>query len=173
MTTTRWLLDRNHAISFNSGVTDLLREHVSNAKQLLEGSDEKLVSTTNCCRYDVSLNTAVNSFTIRFGSSHKFAKPLLETNFTNISFNASAHLSENGFVETRVSSQDSSEFVDSNIIQFQGVMSAEYLNTKHNHMESFIEPYPCFGQATYNIVIEDQSLHPQLSEGTVIVKSIL
>jgi hypothetical protein len=169
-TNTRWLLDKNHATLFTSGVTDLLAEHVSRVTK--ESMEEKDKAPTNNCQYDLSLTTVVNSASIKFGSSHDFAKPLLETNLTNMSLNTSALLSGDGsFVETRESNDDHSESGGTNVIQFQGVMSAMYLNTKHSHMECFVEPCPCFGRATYQVLQRDPSLNPQISKGMVIASA--
>ncbi len=167
MVNTRWLLDRDHRTIFSSGVTDLLKEHI--LREMRESMEDRMASPTANCQYDLSVTVAVNSASARFGSSHNFARPLLETNLTNMSCNASALLSGDGsFVETRVSNVHHSESSGTNMIQFQGVMSAMYLNTKHSHMERFIESYPCFGQATYRAMQGDPSLHTQASKGTMI-----
>ncbi len=172
MTNTRWLLDGNHRAIFSSGVTDLLKEHIS--REMRESMEEEkhgigMASPTVNCQYDLSVTVVANSASARFGSSHNFARPLLETNLTNMSCNASALLSGDGsFVETQVSNVHHSESSGTNVIQFQGVMSAMYLNTKHSNMECFIEPYPCFGQATYHAMQGDPSLHTQASKGTMI-----
>jgi len=165
MTNTRWLLDTNHAIIIRSGITDLLKDHVSRVtKESMEGKEATVADPTRNCQYGLSLTVAVNSASARFGSSHNFARPLLETNLTNMSLNTYALLSGDGrFVETRESNDNHSEFSGTNIIQFQGVVSAMYLNTKHSHMECFIEPYPCFGQATYQTLQGDPSMHGQSS----------
>ena len=170
MTNTRWLLDTNHAIIIRSGITDLLKDHVSRVtKESMEGKEATVADPTRNCQYGLSLTVAVNRASARFGSSHNFARPLLETNLTNMSLNTYALLSGDGrFVETRESNDNHSEFSGTNIIQFQGVVSAMYLNTKHSHMECFIEPYPCFGQATYQTLQGDPSMHGQSSTGTVI-----
>jgi hypothetical protein len=175
MTNTRWLLDTNHAIIFRSGITDLLKEHVSRVtKESMEGKEDTLADPTRNCQYGLSLTVAVNSASARFGSSHNFARPLLETNLSNMSLNTYALLSGDGrFVETREPNDNHSESSGTNIIQFQGVVSAMYLNTKHSHMECFIEPFPCFGQATYQALQGDPSMHPQISKGTVMRLSIL
>lgn len=134
----------------------------------MEEKEDSMASPTGNYQYDLSVTVIANSASARFGSSHDFAKPLLETNLINMSFNASALLSEDGsFVETRESSVNHSESSGTNMIQFQGVMSAMYLNMKHSHMECFIEPYPCFGQATYHAMQGDPSLHTQASKGTM------
>ncbi len=161
ITNTRWLLDRNHTTNFSSGVTDLLKEHISRE---IKESEDRMASPTDNCQYDLSVTVVVNSASARFGSSHNFARPLLEINLTNMSFNISALLSGDGsFVVTRESNDNHSESSSTNMIQFQGVMSAMYLNTKHSHMECFIEPYPCFGQATYHAMQGGPS-----SKGTMI-----
>lgn len=171
-TNTRWLLDKNSATLFTSGVAVLLAEHVSRvAKESMEEGGNKVASTNNC-QYHVSLTVVLNSATLKFGSSHDFAQPLLEMNLTNMSLNTSARLLEDGsFLETRESNDDQSVYRGVNVIQFEGVMSAMYLHTKHNHMECFIEPYPLFGRATYQVLQRDPSLNPQKSKGTMIVAS--
>lgn len=168
MTNTRWLLDVNHRSIFSSGVTDLLKEHISREmKESMEEKADRMASPTDNCQYDLSVTVVVNSASARFGSSHNFARPLLETNLANMSFNTSALLSGDGsFVETRELNDNHSESSNTNMIQFQGVISAMYLNTKHSHMECFIEPYPCFGQATYHAMQGDPS---QASKGMMIM----
>lgn len=167
MTSTRWLLDGNHTTGFRSGVADLLNEHISREmKESIEEKEDTMAALNGNCQYDLSVTVAVNCASAGFGSSHNFARPLLETNLTNVSLNMSTLMSGGGRVaETRESSESYSESNGTNMIQFQGVMSAMYLNTKHSHMECFIEPYPCFGQATYQVLQGDQSFDP--TKGTM------
>ena len=163
-TSTRWLLDVNHKCKFRSGVTDLLKERIS--RETKESIQDSVAALSDNCRYDLSIAVVVNCASAGFGSSHEFARPLLETNLTNMSLNMTTLISGDGrFVETR-SSDKYAESNGTNIIQFQGVMSAMYQNTKHSHMECFIEPYPCFGQATYQILQGDQLFDP--TKGTMI-----
>ena len=168
-TNTRWLLDNNTYTLYRSGVIDLLVDHVSRmTKESIEETQDKVIPKI-IREYDLSLTAVANSASVQFGSSHEFAKPLLETNLSSMSVNLSALLSEDGtFVETRESSDDHAESRGNNVFQFEGTMSAMYLNTKHSHMEYFIEPYPCFGRATYHALLPDPLLHPQISKGTEI-----
>ena len=167
-TTTQWLLDNNTYTLYRSGVIHLLVDHVSRmAKESIEETQNK-APPKSTCEYALSLTATVKSASVKFGSSHEFAKPLLETSLTNMSLNTSALLFGDGtFVETReLGDDDHAESYGNNVLQFQGTMSAKYLNTKHSHMECFLEPYPYFGRATYHAFVPDPSLHPQISKGT-------
>ena len=167
-TTTQWLLDNNTYTLYRSGVINLLVDHVSRmAKESIEETQNK-APPKSTCEYALSLTAAIKSASVKFGSSHEFAKPLLETSLTNVSLNTSALLLGDGtFVETRESGDDDhAESYGNNVLQFQGTMSAKYLNTKHSHMECFLEPYPYFGRVTYHAFVSDPLLHPQISKGT-------
>jgi hypothetical protein len=147
---------------------DQLMRHVFHMTKVSMEEKEDKAAPMCSCKYDLSVSAVVNSASIKFGSSHEFAKPLLEINVTHMTLNASTFLSGDGrFIEIRELKDDHAESRGRNVIQVQGVMSAMYLNTKHSHMECFIEPYPCFGQATYQALFPD-SLHPK---GTVVVIS--
>jgi len=88
---------------------------------------------------------------------------LVEAAFSSISLQLFSLLSDDGgFVAQRPTGNHSVEsnkddFVDddNNVVQFRSTLSVMFLNTKHNHMECFIEPYPCFGHASYKIVQHD------------------
>jgi hypothetical protein len=70
--------------------------------------------------------------------------------------NASALMSSQSgwFVPAKEMASTEQDERKENQISFNSMVSAMYLNTKHNHMESFIEPYPTFGKVTYQVLAD-------------------
>ena len=146
-----WLLDKDSKPRIKSGVIQRLVRHIDN-EVIKETRPKDSMSNVN---YDVCLVTSVSSAIVRFGSSHTFALPLFETRFSRVSANASCLFSSltGRFVpenELTCAEEDVKlEDHKGNHVQFETNISALYLNTKHNHMECFIEPYPSYGSLAY------------------------
>lgn len=145
-----WLLDKDPKTKIKSGVIDRLVRHVDT-----EVTNEiKPLNTQSDIQYDIRVDIEVGSAILRFGSSHAFTNPLFEARFSQFKMDASALVSSQSvwFVPEK-------ELVEGNHIgnhvDFQTMISAMYLNTKHNHMECFIEPYPTFGKVTYQVFPDD------------------
>jgi len=157
---THWLLDKDSKARIKSGGIDRLVRHVDT-----EVTKEKKSKEGTNINYDVHAVAVVDSAVVRFGSSHIFANPLFEARFSQISTNASALLSSQTgwFVPEKefINADDDGNQEDckGNQVHFQSNISAMYLNTKHNHMECFLEPYPSFGSVIYKVFPEDSSFN--------------
>jgi len=142
-----WLLDKDPKTKIRYGVIDRLVRHVDTE---VTNEINPSLNTESDIQYDIRLNVDVGSAILRFGSSHAFTNPLFEARFSQFKMNASALVSSQSvwFVpEKELAEEDHI----GNHVDFQTMISAMYLNTKHNHMECFIEPYPTFGKVTYKV----------------------
>ncbi|KAL7554677.1 hypothetical protein ACHAWF_018946 [Thalassiosira exigua] len=158
---THWLLDKDSTSQIRSGVIERLLKHVHTA---LEKEMNSMSNNTRHVHCDAKLDVVVGNAVIRFGSSHSFANPLFEATFADVSMNATTLMSSQTgwFVAEAFDTPDATnnENQSGNRLRFQSSISATYLNTKHNHMECFIEPYPCFGNMryTYTVFAQDASV---------------
>ena len=151
-----WLLDKNSKPLFKSGIIDQLLRHIDDE---VTKKIQPMENTTDI-QYDISFAVVVGSSIIfRFGSSHAFTNPLFEARFSQIDIDGAALVSSQSgwFVpEKEFISTDEDNNVNrhenGNHVNFRTMMSAMYLNTKHNHMECLIEPYPSFGMLTYQVL---------------------
>ncbi|KAL7553819.1 hypothetical protein ACHAWF_017158 [Thalassiosira exigua] len=170
---TCWLLDNNSEAKMNASVIDRLFKQIDQLARVSKESRQQGKQMNIRCKLVLSVNRAV----LLFGSSHTFTNPLLEAEFSQVSFNGSALVSsETGWlvpeikgdgrgtnhairsVSNDVESSGCSgqwETGEGNEVRFSSTLTLKYLNTKHDHMECFIEPYPCFGHLTYKTFLQD------------------
>jgi hypothetical protein len=141
---TTWLLDNDHKCKPCDGVIALFLKHLRDTS-FAQVNTEVTAPTSNS-KYAISLNFVVDSVILSFGSSHAL-NSLVEVQFSQISVNSSALLSESGWFLPGSG--------DCNQINFRSMMSAQYLNTKHDHIERAIEPYPCYGSVSYKVDLPD------------------
>ena len=134
-------------------MVDRLLRHVESevTKEILNPKGSK-----SDIQYDVTLVVSVGIARLRFGSAHTFTNPLIETRISQVSINSSALLSSKTgwFVpEKDFNAGDGGKLKDdngnNNQIHFESVISASYLNAKHNHTESLIDPFPCYSSASF------------------------
>jgi len=159
---THWMIDSNTKAKITKGVIEMLMRHIQTEVTKDSSDCRKIVRDVH---FDVSVRASVRRAVLMYGSSHTFTNPLVEVKFTDVAVNALALLSSKTkwFVPTRevnFAPVDTLQEVESsgrNGITFQSTISAEYLNTRHDHMEQFIESYPCFGGLTYQVVLEQSS----------------
>lgn len=140
-----WQLDNDHKCKLVEGVMSLLLKHLRDTS-IAQTQQEATVSSTSKTNYALSLNFVIDTVTLGFGSSHA-NNSLIEIQFSQISLSSSALLSESGWFLP--------DGEDRNKINFRSIMSAHYLNTKHNHMETAIESYPCYGSLSYKVDLPD------------------
>lgn len=134
---TLWLLDNDHKYKASDGIIDLLLRHLRATSM----PEKEVTAPTSNVQYAVSINVVIDAVALCFGSSHATSS-LVEVHFNQISLSARAILSDFGLLP---------ESEGQNQLHFRSIMSAQYLNTKHNHMESAIEPYPCFGSISVDL----------------------
>lgn len=147
---TCWQLDSDHKYRSSDGVIDLLLRHLRATSM----PDKQVTIATSNSQYSLSVDVVVDSVSVCFGCSHA-TNSLVEIQFAQISLCARALLSEAGAFLP--------DLEDRNRICFRSVISARYLNTKHNHMEAAIEPYPCYGSLTYRIDATQQDEESEFS----------
>ena len=139
-----WQLDNDHKCKVVDGVMSLLLEHLKDTS--MAQIQQEAHATTSNTKYALSLNFVLDTVMLSFGSSHA-VNPLVEVQLSRISLSSSALLTESGWFLP--------DGEDRNKINFRSIMSAHYLNTKHNHMETAIEPYPCYGSLSYKVDLPD------------------
>lgn len=155
-----WILDNDSRPLVSSGVIDRLLAHVqTQVKKEKEMQDDSVD-----IHYDASVVVVVDHAVLRFGSSHNFAKPLVEARISQVGINSSALISSRTwwFVPTPdcISSDEGNQKQsdEGNHLHFRSSITASYLNTKHNHMECFVEPYPCYGSLALNVLLQDSTV---------------
>lgn len=140
-------------------MVDRLLRHVESevTKEILNPKGSK-----SDIQYDVTLVVSVGIARLRFGSAHTFTNPLIETRISQVSINSSALLSSKTgwFVpEKDFNAGDGGKLKgdngNNNQIHFESVISASYLNAKHNHTESLIDPFPCYSSASFRAYPQD------------------
>lgn len=159
---THWMIESNTNAKITKGVIEMLMRHIQTEVKKENSAGRKFVQDVH---FDVSVRATVRRAVLMYGSSHTFTNPLVEVKFTDVAVNALALLSSKTkwFVPTRevnlapVNTMQDIENSGGNGITFQSTVSAEYLNTRHDHMEQFIESYPCFGGLTYQVFLEQTS----------------
>lgn len=148
---TLWQLDNDHKFKASDGVIDLLLRHLR-ATSMPE--KEAPVVTSNV-QYSISIDAVVDTVSMTFGCSHAI-NSLVEMEFSQMSLGANALLSEAGWFLPGAD--------DDNRICFRSVISSQYLNTKHDHMETAIESYPCYGSISYKVDLPDSTQHDEGTE---------
>lgn len=167
-----WILDNDSRPLISSGVIDRLLEHV----QTQVKKEKEVQDDTADIHYDADVEVVVENAVLRFGSSHSFAQPLVEARITQVGINSSALISSRTgwFVPMSdgVSSDDDDQrhSDEGNHLHFRSSITASYLNTKHNHMECFIEPYPCFGSVALNVFQEDSPVEGATEASSFSIK---
>lgn len=156
-----WILDNDSRPLVSSGVIDRLLAHVqTQVKKEKEMKDDSVD-----IHYDASVVVVCDNAVLRFGSSHNFAKPLVEARITQVGINSSALISSRTwwFVPTPdcISPDEGNQKQsdEGNHLHFRSSITASYLNTKHNHMECFVEPYPCYGSLALNVLLQDSTVY--------------
>jgi hypothetical protein len=150
---TLWQLDNDPKYKADDGVINLLLKHLKNAsdkKEAQSKSDEGLV-----VQYSMSIESVVDAIILSFGSAHSTQR-LIEVELAQIGMGSRAVLSESGWFAPGLGGR--------NQVTFRSLLSAHYLNTKHDHMETFISPYPCFGSASYMIELPDSAQPNDVAE---------
>ena len=133
---------------------DLLLKHIDDE---VTKNIQSMERTTDI-QYDISFAVVVGSSVLRFGSSHAFTNPLFEARFSQIVIDGSALVSSQTgwFVQEKefISNHEDHDgrHENGNHVNFRTMISAAYLNKKHNHMECLIEPYPSYGMLTYQVL---------------------
>lgn len=173
--TSHWVLDKDPKIKISTGVIERLLMHVDQMSKLNLEKQRRHFGVK--FHFDVCIAASVDSAVLCFGSAHTFAAPLVEAAFSSVSLQLFSLLSDDGgFVAQRPTGNHSVEsnkdvFLDdgNNVVQFRSTLSVMFLNTKHNHMECFIEPYPCFGHASYKTMQPDpHDNFPDDNEGIIV-----
>lgn len=142
----------------NEGVLFRLLSHLHHISKETQGPRDT--------QFRISLAASVDSAVLTFGSSHTFTNSLFYAVFSRVDVIALALVSSRTgwFVPENKSealepSQDQPNFQaendDVNSLHFRSTFSVYYLNTKHNHIECFIESYPCFGNLAYKTFVQD------------------
>lgn len=142
---TSWLLDNDPKCTASDSFIDLLLKHVKNVSD--DNTDMSSKVHLVEVQYAVALDVVVDSVTLSFGSAH--TSNLIEIELSHMSLKSRALLSETGWFAPGAE--------DRNNVSFCSIMSARYLNTKHGYMECAIQPYPCYGSATYKVTLPDVS----------------
>jgi len=128
-TITCWLLDNDPQSRVNAGVFDRLLRHVDRISKDTKEAQQKGNKQMDT-RYDIRLAIDVDRVILCFGSAEDIV--------------LYQHL-DNGQAESdRV-----------NGIHFRATFSIYYLNTRHDQMESLVEPYPCFGHLEYKTFLRE------------------
>ena len=159
-TITYWLLDDDPLSRINDGVLECLLRHIRHiSKETQESSDTQ---------FRISLAAGVGKATLTFGSSHAFTDSLFSAEFSQVDFIAAAFMSSQTYWFVPENKSDETEYIqgqpsfhienDVNACHFRSSFSVHYLNTKHNHMECFIESYPCFGNLAYKTFLQESLL---------------
>ena len=147
-----WLLDDDPHSRINGGALDRLLHHLDHISK-----DTKV---TKDSQYSISLVVSVGKVILKFGSSHAFTNCLFKAEMSQVGVIVSALLSaQSGWFVPEKEVEEIKfplnkkkiklEKDEGNAVHFRSTLSVYYLNTKHNHMECFIESYPCFGHLAY------------------------
>ncbi len=162
---TCWVLDDDPRCRNTSGAIERLLQQVydvskeSRAKQAIK--NKPIID-----QFNLSVTAVVDRAMLTFGSAHTYTKPLLYVEFSLVSMSSSALLSSScKFVSERDISGDQSSLrsdvhldtKEGNCIHFRSTLEVKYLNRKHDHMESLLEPYPCFGNINYKVFSQDSN----------------
>ncbi len=151
-TLTYWLLDDDPFSRLNDGALDRLLRFIHQISKETQGSRDT--------HFRIKLAADVDRAILTFGSSHAFTNSLFSVELSQVNVFASAFLSlQTGWFvpeykrDRTGNNQGEPNFQpesnDGNSFDFRSSFSVYYLNTKHDHMECFIETYPCFGSLTY------------------------
>ena len=143
---TLWLLDNDHKYLIYDGIIDLLLKHLRDSSM----ESNEATNSSSSQHYLLSLNIVVDTVEIRLGSSNA-KNALVQVEFCQTSMSSSALLSDSGWF-TSTSEEDSSH------IRLRSIISVKYLNTIHDHIETAIEPYPCYGLFSYKVNMSDRTL---------------
>ena len=172
---TNWLLDEDPAGRIQSGMIDRLLRHVDQVSKDSQ-TQEVMQAKSAEMQYNISLTFALDSAIVRFGSCHTFSNPLFEAGCFQTNMHASALVSsQTGWfiAETNCDEDIQEESKERNALYFQSSFSVHYLNTKHDHMECLIEPYPSFGHLSYKTFFQDMEAYgddPNTSTFVVLIK---
>lgn len=158
---TYWLLDDDPLSRMNNGVLDRLLLHIHHISKEPQGPRDT--------QFRISLAAGVDRAILTFGSSHAFTNSLFCAEFSQVDVIAAALLSaQTGWFVSKNNSDEAeikwgqsnlqTEIDDGNSLYFRGAFSVFYLNTKHNHMECFIESYPCFGNLAHKSFVQESLL---------------
>ena len=160
-TLTYWLLDDDPLSRLNDGALDRLLRHIHHISRETQGSRDTQLRIT--------LAAGVDRAILTFGSSHAFTNSLFSAELSQVNVIAFAFLSlQNGWFvpeykcDETGNNQGEPNFQpknnDGNSFDFRSSFSVYYLNTKYDHMECFIESYPCFGSLTYKTFVQESLL---------------
>ena len=171
---TNWLLDEDPAGRIQSGVIDRLLKHVDQVSKDSQ-TQEVMRAKSADMQYNISITFALDSAIVRFGSSHTFSNPLFEAECFHTNMHATALVSSQTrwFVAETKCDEDQEESEERIALYFQSSFSVHYLNTKHDHMECLIEPYPSFGHLSYKTFFQDMEAYgddPNTSTFVVLIK---
>ena len=175
---TNWLLDEDPTGRIQSGVIDRLLRHVDQVSKDSQ-AQEAMQNKQADMLYNISITFALDTNAIlRFGSSHTYANPLFEAECFQTNMHASALVSsQTGWFVTETKCEEDilgqEESEEENALYFQSSFSVHYLNTKHDHMECLIEPYPSFGHLSYKTFFQDMEAYgddPHTSTFVVNIK---
>jgi hypothetical protein len=159
------LLDDDPQRKVNAGVFERLLRHVNRISKDSQEAEQKRFKQIDT-RYNIQLAIYVDRVMVGFGSTHEFTKGLFEVEFTKISVISSALVSsQTGLAVLEKTNEEIilHEHLDSghvesdmvNGIRFRGTFSVFYLNRNHDHMESLVESYPCFGYLAYKTLFQE------------------
>ncbi|KAL7543622.1 LOW QUALITY PROTEIN: hypothetical protein ACHAXR_013206 [Thalassiosira sp. AJA248-18] len=121
-----WLLDEDSRPRIKSGVIDRLLKHIQT--EVIKEINPKQLANIH---YDARLVAVSINASALLSSQTEWFVP--EKGFMNPE--------DDGKLENHKGNQ----------LNFQSTTSASYLNTKHNHLECLIEPYPCYGSVAFRV----------------------